>query len=170
VLGAPVALLVYLACMRRTGQIGESVAEPFDSATATPTSLPATMLTAMFKPRFWFMSVVVIVRRLLLILVLTFVVQSVYTWLTMLNGAILFLHALTWPYQTESDNWMESMALAALATQTTMLTAYPSLQSRPPQVSSVLWCLLWIPSGLILCVRLLQRWRLWRSQTRHRGH
>ena len=50
------------------------------------------------------MSVLTISRRLL-ILCITFAAQpAAYTLRTLLNCAILVVHALTWPYRLERDN------------------------------------------------------------------
>ena len=181
VFGGPVALLVYLAWLRRTGRIGkELVAPPSDvdrsdgqaasvdevvPAAMTATVLPGALMTATFRPRFWFMSVLIMSRRLALIACLTFVAQpQAYTWLTLLNCAIALLHALTWPYRLERDNWVETFALSVLVVQTTLLTLYPAFQSRPMAASVALWALLALPGVLMLVIGLMRFTRRRRAE------
>ena len=173
VFGAPVALLGYLLWLRRTGRIALEVSgssssvdgsgqQPSDDgeavlvpAAVTATALPGALLTAPFRPRFWFMSVLTVGRRLALILCITFAAQpAAYTLLTLLNCAILVVHALTWPYRMERDNWMETVALSVLVVQTGLLSLYPAFMSRPMAASAALWGLLLLPGAMMLLVLL----------------
>ena len=183
VFGGPVALLVYLAWLRRTGRIGTAESDfslldddadsgddpprteaEAKAAAVTATVLPGAMMTAMFKPRFWFMSVVSIARRLLLILVWTFVTSQPYIYLSLLNNLILVLHALTWPYRLDRDNWIEAAALGSLVLQTTLLALFPQVQSRPAGVSALLWTLLLLPMLLMLALSIADCWRFIRKR------
>ena len=185
VFGGPVALLVYLAWLRRTKRIGRElidapaevgVSSQRDSvdevipAARKASVLPGALMTATFKPRFWFMSVVIMTRRLALILCLTFVAApQAYTWLTLLNCAVVVVHTLTWSYRLERDNWMETFALSVLVVQTTLLTLYPAFQSRPMAVSVALWTLLVLPGAVMLLAALLDVLRYVRQKRDGRG-
>jgi thiol:disulfide interchange protein len=89
--------------------------------------------------------VIVLLRRLTLIVVLTFTSSATNSWLTLLNQLYLALHLLCWPYRHRRDNLHEALTLMALSLLTTVMTAYPSWQQRPPQVTAVLICLVIVP-------------------------
>ena len=73
----------------------------------------------------WY-ALVILLRRLLLISVFVFgPVQSVFSWLSLVNGLVLLLHARLWPFLRSRDNWLECATLTALFVQTTVLSVAP---------------------------------------------
>jgi hypothetical protein len=91
-------------------------------------------LTAMYRPTCWWMPSFILLRRLLLILVLTVVRSSaVWIWMTFLNYLFLALHQLVAPYERSRDNTLETLTLLSLSVQTTLLSAWP-----PPFLSPAL--------------------------------
>ena len=167
VLGGPVALLAYLVRCRRQDIIGPGQ----DAAIRTAADLPssarmsqtvAVLLTASFRQAYWWYPVFVLVRRLSLIVLLTFVSRGVYSWLTVLNNAFLTTHLLAWPYHNPRDSALELLTLSALATQTAILSAYTSQATRPAWASALLWLLFTAPClmGFVLALRSWQQRRL----------
>jgi len=78
-------------------------------------------LLGSFRPSCAFYSVVILLRRFVLIALLTFITQSLYVWLTLANNAFLVLHMLLWPYRHAADSWLELLTLSAPSFQTTLL-------------------------------------------------
>ena len=176
VAGGPLALLAYLAHCYRRGIVGRAEHQPADEQprAVRASDTPAVLLTASFKPRFWWYPVAILLRRLVLIVVLTFAQRGVYSWLTIINYLFLTLHMLLWPYLHPRDSAQELATLLALSMQTAVLSAYPSPQSRPDWLRGLLWLLFVLPfclaAGLAWwgrCYRLIQqawdRWSRWRS-------
>ena len=91
-------------------------------------------LTAMYRLQCWWMASFVLVRRLLLVALLTALRDPYkWVWLTLANHLLLLLHALIQPYERPRDNALETLALLSLSLQTTLLSAYP-----PPYLSAPL--------------------------------
>ena len=179
VFGGPVMLFVYLIWLRKTGRV-DTEAEAEDASTSeregsyglsapagavSATSLPGSLMTAPFRPRYWFFSVFNMTRRLALILVLTFASAAPFVWLSLLNSAVLVLHAHAWPYRLERDNWVESVSLATLVLQTTLLAGFPTFQERPAEVSIALWGLLLLPGAVMALLGISD---LYRAYSKHR--
>jgi hypothetical protein len=185
VVGAPLLLLAALLWLRHRKLIGAPDAEgtavaaedgedepltakaqppPSLSVGSASDSLPlllpaAAMVTETYQPRYWMMAVVNLMRRLLLIVILTFVTTSVNTWLTACNTLMLLLHLLTWPYKREADNSLEAWTLAGLVAQTTVLSAYPVYLQRPLAASVALRVLLLFPLLLLAALYGLDKLR-----------
>ena len=158
VLGGPVALLAYLVRCQRRGIIGpqaetrqqpdaqtQSVARPVLALSAPMSSIVAILLTRAYRPQYWWYPVLVLLRRLLLIAMLTFLSTGAYSYLTIVNNAFVTAHLLLWPYRHARDSALELLALIALSTQTGLLSAYPVLQERPSWINALLWLLFVIP-------------------------
>ena len=128
-------------------------------------SLPSlyALLTCSFQDRFWWMPVIVMGRRLLLILLLTFVTSSVYTWLTAVNSALLVLHVATWPYRCTVDNRLEAMTLTALAIQTTYLSTW--ISGRPEGGDVVVLLLFVVPCLMAAALIALHRFHQWKHSS-----
>ena len=167
VLGGPLALLAYLVHCQRRGIIGpqrdSSIRTAADlSSSASTSQTVALLLTASYAPSYWWYPVFVLLRRLSLILLLTFVSRGVYSWLTVLNNAFLTIHLLVWPYRHSRDSVLELLTLGALTTQTGILSAYSTQLARPAWVRSLLWLLF---AGPCLTGGGMALWS-WREQLR----
>jgi hypothetical protein len=130
---------------------------------------PLQVLTQSYRPELYFYTAVILARRLVLIVVLTFVSNATYVWLTMVNMAALLLHNSAWPYRDEVDNWMEAITLTALTLQTTVLAAYPEVRQRPAGATGVLWTLFAVPCALLVVRPLWQVVAKWREGARSGG-
>ena len=171
VLSGPLVLLLYLLWRRHhaTPNTAAALMEDVDDGqmqmgpvvSARSAGLLSALLTSSFRPRYELMGVAVLARRLVLILVWTFVQSSVWVWLSMLDYLVLLVHTLSWPYHRHLDNWMEAMTLLALSLQTTLLSAYPDAQDRPLAVRAVLWSLLGFPAVMLIILRAVESCRWW---------
>ena len=126
-------------------------------------------MMAMYRPGYWWFSVYVLARRLLLIVLFTFVpAPLLYSVLTAVNVAVLCLQLDQRPYHRAADNNLEAMTLAALALQTMMLSAFPAAETRPAWLSAALWLLSPLLTLAIvvqqLLVRLFAVWERWHRQ------
>ena len=159
VAGSPIALSLYLTHCYRQGFVGRSEdnAGPAGRGPRASDSI-ALVLTASFQPRFWWYPVVILLRRLVLIVVLTFVQRGVYSWLTILNYLFLTLHLLLWPYAHARDSALELLTALALTTQTGVISAYSTPESRPSWVGGLLWLLFVLPFGVGVATALWARY------------
>ena len=180
-LGGPIALLGYLLWQLRLGRVGpRSLPTSTSTSPSTSTSLSSTptprvaesdsslrvFLTNLYTARYFFYTSVVLLRRLVLIILLTFTAHP-YTWLTVANNAFLALHLVASPFRHRKDNQFEALVLAALALQTTTLTAYPTAAQRPTGVTALLLLLFLAPvavGAVLFGLALYQRWRRAREQ------
>ena len=162
VLSGPVLLLAYLTWQQRGQLLGggggkqraETEAESETMARSpVRASITATLLTSSLRPSCWPMGAVVVTRRLVLILVLTFAEQGVWVWASMVNMLVLSLHLLTWPYVQWRDNVLEAVGLLCLSMQT-MLLASPS-EGRLLGVA--LWLLLGAPVAALLVLNAAEQ-------------
>jgi hypothetical protein len=133
VAGGPIATTAYLTRCYVKGTVGRGEQKAADgeadsaaASGAQPSSSIVLVLTSSFKPRYWWYPTVILLRRLLLLLMLTFIQTGLYSWLTVANNAFLTLHLLLWPYVRAADPALELLTAIALATQCTVLSAYPS--------------------------------------------
>ena len=160
-LGGPIALLLVLLHQYRLGRVGPHAVASAQQWPAESDSSLRLFLTNLYTARYFFYTSVVLLRRLLLIILLTFTAHP-YTWLSVANGAFLALHLQAAPFRHRRDNQYEALILAALALQTTVLTAYPSAGERPRGVTALLVLLFVVPvavGGVLFAVALYQRWR-----------
>ena len=119
------------------------------------------MLSCSFQDRYWWMSAVVLARRLVLILLITFASNSVYTWLTAVNTSLLVLHVTTWPYRSRLDNRLEAVTLTALAAQTTYLSTWTT--GRPAGADAVDLLLLLLPCAALAGLLVWHRFHAWKE-------
>jgi hypothetical protein len=165
VLGGPIALLAYLAWMRRLGRIGcDKQTAPSLSSSAVPVYSVAHQLSASFKPAYWYWTIVILMRRLILILIMTFVAESTFGFLLFANYSFLALHLIAWPYKNVVDSWLEVLTLAALSTQTLVLNSYPNAQLRPAGATALLLLLFILPAVVVIATGIggvLWRYRRW---------
>jgi hypothetical protein len=150
-LGGPAALLLYLRRVRRrAAELGAEVGIA-DGYVLSESAGVGQALMVVYVERYWYLSVVVLVRRLLLIAVFTFVpVDGVYFVLSAVNVAVLGMHLQLQPYRQEMDNRVETVALAALVVQTMLLSAHPLPDARPNWLTAGLWLSVLLPLLLIL--------------------
>ena len=167
VLSGPVLLLAWLAWQRRQQLCGRQAgdkqqADGVEAAeTASETVQPAAagtvgaMLTASFRHGCWPMGAVMVARRLLLILILTFAGSGLWAWASMANTLVMFLHVLLWPYVRRADNALEAVGLLSLSLQT-MLLAVPDESSS---LHIWLWLLLLAPVAALFGLSVSERWQ-----------
>ena len=71
-----------------------------------------------YKPAYWYWTVVVLVRRAVLVVLIVFVdTDDFATWAVTFNVLVLTSHVVTWPFAHVADNWMETLSLMALSWQ-----------------------------------------------------
>jgi hypothetical protein len=161
VAGCPVALALYLAWLRHRALIG------LEAQHEQSVSL---LLCKSYKPQFFYYTVCILLRRLALIVVITFASRgTAYSWLTILNNLFLALHILARPFKHSRDNAYETLTLLALSVQTGLLSGYPNLQQRPDVITAFLLLLLAVPVvvGVVLgCLRWYQRWKRYQAPAR----
>ena len=106
-----------------------------------------------FRAGHWPFAVMVLVRRLLLTSIATFVVTASYVWLTAVNTALLVLHIASWPYRDELDNRVEALTLTLLLLETTLLSDWQSSAtvelSLAPAHAALLWAMLLLPFAAV---------------------
>ena len=166
VLGSPLLLAGYLIWLRRRGRAlavaAGSLTVETDAAAYVDSSVLNAVVTEAFKPRFRILGVLALVRRLVLILLLTFVVHAPNSWLSAVNFAILAVHLSCWPYRVDRDNWLETLTLSALCLQTTILSAYPEYDERTTLASISLRLLLFVPVIFLLVSFGTDKYYQWR--------
>jgi hypothetical protein len=138
----PVALACYLLLQHRTGAIEAAKlsqrcgqVQPHQLTTRRTALL--LQLTAMYRPQCWWMAAFLLLRRLCLLAVLTFVRSSVvWMWLTLLNYSFLALHLLVQPFDRRRDNDLETLMLFSLSVQTSLLSIWPPPYTSPALLSA----------------------------------
>ena len=115
-------------------------------------------LCAMYRPRYWWYPVFILVRRLIVVALLVFIVdQSVWIWLTLVNTLLLTVHVVTRPYAKPVCNTVETLTLLSLVMQTTLLSRWP-----PPFMShwllSALLTLVMAPMLYLFMAVTMKRW------------
>ena len=114
----------------------------------------SAMLTASLRPACWPLGAVVVARRLLLILILTFATShDVWVWASWVNTLVLALHVLLWPYVQWRDNVLEAVSLLSLCLQTTLLGA--SMDGHT--LSAALYMLLLAPVATLVVLEVAER-------------
>ena len=171
------AVLLYYFNRReqqRLTKLRTSVAEDASAVeSVAPQSVLVEVMIGTFRPSHWPLAVMVLLRRLLLTAIATFVVTASYVWLTAVNTSLLVLHISTWPYRDEFDNRVEALTLTLLVLETTLLSDWLSnaLISSPVTASrsALLWLLLALPFVVVLAgsVQSLYRRARDRAQRRH---
>ena len=157
----PVALAFYLRSIRawrmhpqqQQGRI--ELTESRESSRSEDNSVNATTaggsLLIPYKESYWFFSVYVLVRRLLLVSVVSFAPpSSVCFLLSAVNTLFLSLQLQHQPYKQPQHNRLESLTLAALVVQTWLLAAQPFSSQRTALVTVCLWL-----SAPTLCVAIV---------------
>ena len=143
VCGLPVLLAAWLLFEHRAGGIAAVKAHQQQRAAGERHLVPVPLsarsalllqLTAMFRPGCWWMASFALVRRLVLILLLTVIrSEAVWGWLTLCNYLSLTVHMLLQPYERARDNSLETLCFLSITVQTTLLSIYP-----PPYMSPAL--------------------------------
>ena len=123
-------------------------------------------LTLPFRPSCWWMAPFLLLRRLLLVSLLTWVRSSrVWSWLTLSSFCLLALHVQLQPYKRQRDNRLETATLLSLGVQCSLLSMYP-----PPFLSAALVgvfnVLVLGPMLSILAVLGARAWSVWRERSR----
>ena len=162
-LGGPAALLLYLRRVRQRAALLTPELDGLDARAAAASSGVGAALMAVYSDGYWFLSVVVLARRLLLIAIFTFVpVEGVFFALSAVNVGVLGLHLQLQPYRQQLDNRVETVALTALVAQTMLLSAQPLPELRPDWLTACLWLTVLLPLLLMLGKFSLQAGRkLW---------
>ena len=147
----PLALTVYLWRLKRRGTNAGGVTDQHSGV----------VVTAMFQPTFWYLPSLILLRRFVIILTLTFGLQEERFFYVLALNLVFYsaqMHLL--PYLRPWDNWLECLTLAALSLQTILLSAHPSAVSRPPSTTAALWLLVLLPC-LVLAFRPARRAFRW---------
>ena len=176
VVGLPLALLVWLYRRHREGTILE-VRERLQATVGSPQSEAVTELspagaalllqvTAQYRAALWWYPPFNLVRRLLLVALLTFILDvSLWIWLTLANSLLLMVHLYVRPYSRPMDNTVEMLNLLSLTLQTTILNRWP-----PPYMDATLMAVMMsVVAGPLLYmvgVAVMERWQ--RLQYRRR--
>ena len=147
VCGVPLALFAFLVAEHRAGHI-EAVKDGRrrtlvnlndDRAMSwleRPRQQLTLQLTAWCRPRYWWMPAWLIVRRLVVIALITGVRDvSVWVWLTVVNYSGLVLHLKLEPFERTRDNQLDLLTGLSLALQTSLRALYPATDSAGLQVA-----------------------------------
>ena len=178
----PILLALYLRRLRRRrGDEAAAVDSPEFLATehsqrrsrsgGPPASAAAQALLVPFLPRYWWFSVYVLARRLLLVVTYTFLpATSTFFVLAAINMATLCVQLELRPYRRQSDNLLETVTLAALVVQTMLLSANSMPELRPAWVTVLLWLLAPLLSASIVIWQTVVRIQLFRTRQMQRRH
>lgn len=110
-----------------------------------------------FRTDRFFWSACVLVRRITLVGIVTFLTSTdnKYMWLSCANVLFVTAHTLVRPFETSRDNFAELVALTVLALISTMLTAFDIPLSFSH--SLIISLLVFLPGGTMLLLFLHKR-------------
>jgi hypothetical protein len=124
------------------------------------------LLCSPFRPEYWYWTVVVLLRRALLIFISVFVpLPAMYSVATAINVSVLSTHFLCWPYALQDDNWLEALLLFIFCMETVLLSCapFPFVSDAIREISAALTIVPVLVVELLLLIRRCHAWVTTRS-------
>ena len=124
------------------------------------------LLCSSFRPEYWYWTVVVLLRRALLIFISVFVpLPAMYSVATAINVCVLSTHFLCWPYALQDDNWLEALLLFIICMETILLSSspFPFVSDATREISAALIIVPVLVVELLLLIKRCHAWVTTRS-------